>query len=132
MQEAIPVDENYVSVLDSAKKCLKQILLKNERFSHTSVENMLRYFNVYMDIYSPFEDCQTTNGIGFSWQQIKVMHNCYKGIANVALKLHNSGVSEASCERTLSTQKLIYNARRRHSNKLTLDTRLILMRTELK
>ena len=31
-----------------------------------------------------------------------------KRIAKVALKLLNSGVSEASCERTLSTQKLIY------------------------
>ena len=68
----------------------------------------------------------------FSWLQIKLLHHPYKGIADVALKLLNSGVSEASCERNISTQKLIFNARRRHTNKITLNARLLLMRTGTK
>ena len=85
-----------------------------------------------MDEANPFSECESSDQIGYSWPQIKVSFPAYKGIANVALKLHNSGISEASCERTISSQKLIYNARRRHCKKHTLDARLILMRAGIK
>lgn len=125
-------EHDFSSTLDSAKKTLKNILIENERFSIVSTGNMLRHFNEYLDMDDPFPNEQTEDGIGFSWNQIKISHPSFKGIATVALKLHNSGVSESSCERTLSSQKLIYNARRRHSNKLTLNARLVLMRACLK
>ena len=59
-------DSSYISVLDSAKKSLKEILLKNERYSQGSVHNMMRYFNAYLDEEAPFTDCRTTDPIGFS------------------------------------------------------------------
>ena len=125
-------ETEFVSSLDSAKKTLRRILLKNEIFSIISVDSMMKRFNQYLDMTDPFIDEQTDDGIGFSWSQIKLTNPAYKGIAKVALKLLNSGVSEASCERTLSSQKLIYNARRRHSNKLTLNARLTIMRAGTK
>ena len=132
MNEMHVVDEKFTSVLDSAKKQLRTILINNELYSSRSVDVMMRLFNEYLEKDDPFVKEQTTDNVGFSWLQIKLSHPPYKGIAVVALKLLNSGVSEASCERNISTQKLIYNARRRHSNKSTLNARLLLMRTGTK
>ena len=90
---------------------------------------MLREFNSYIDMDPPFSEEQTSDNIGFSWEQVKLKYPSFIGIATVALKLLNSGVSEASCERTLSTQKLIYNSRRRNSKQHTLNARLLIMRS---
>ena len=111
------------------KKTLRSILINNEKYSAKSVDTMMRLFNDYLEMDNPFLNEQTLDNIGFSWSQIKLSQPYYKGIAVVALKLLNSGVSEASCERNISTQKLIFNARRRHSKQSTLNARLLLMRT---
>ena len=92
----------------------------------------MRLFNEYIDAESPFEDCNTNNKIGFSWQQIKAEYPKFAPMAVVALKLHATPCSEASCERTISTQKLILNMRRRNSSQDLLDARLKLMRAKLR
>ena len=56
----------------------------------------------------------------------------YAPIAEIALKLHSSPCSEASCERTISTQKFILNLRRQNSSRDLLDARLKLMRAKMK
>ena len=69
----------------------------------------------------------TSSPIGFSWAQIKAQLPDYSPIADVALRLHATGLSEASCERTISQQKLIYTAKRRNTKRDLLDARLKIM-----
>lgn len=44
------------------------------------------------------------------------------------MRLHCSPCSEASCERTISTQRVVLTAKRMSSNKDLLDARLTVIR----
>ena len=125
-------DANFISYIDSARKTLKRILHNNFSMSKVSADNVIKYFNTYLTTEDQFHDYQTDDFIGYQWKLIKIDFPNYGPIARLALILCNSGISEASCERTISTQRLICNARRRHSNKRTLDARLRIMRSGLR
>ena len=122
---------NFTTHLDSAKGKLKEIL-KLYNYNDNSIKTMLRYFNNYIDEKEPFPNFRTADLIGFSWKQIGAQCPNYEPIARVAMVLLASGVSEASCERTISAQRLIATCRRRNASKLTLDARLRIMRAETK
>lgn len=123
--------EDIAPDLKKAKDFLKKQLEIMHLGAH-SIDNTMAKFAWYIDEDNPFEDCKTNDVIGFSWVQIKTEYPEFKLIADLAMKLHSSPCSEASCERTISTQKLILNLRRHNSSKDLLDARLQLMRSKIK
>ena len=123
-------DHEFRSSLHSAKQFLNQQLALT--FGTASVATIMNRFNAYLDEVNPFEKYQVDNAIGFSWKQIALSFRDYAPIADLALRLHNSVCSEASCERTIATQKLILTARRKTSKNQLLDARLTLMRSQIR
>ena len=123
--------EDLSPLLKKAKDFLRQQLI-NSCYSPVTIDHLMEHFNHYLDEEKPFEDCITNDVIGFSWLQIKAEYLEFKPIAEIAMKLHSSPCSEASCERTISTQKLILNLRRRNSANDLLEARLHLMRSKIK
>ena len=119
------------SLLTKAKEFLKQQLLL-QGLSEVSASTALKRFNDYLDENEPFKTCWIDGKIGFSWIQVKREFPAFGPIAEIAMKLHSSPCSEASCERTISTQKLILNLQRQRSSRDLLDARLKLMRSKLK
>ena len=65
MNEIQVVDENFTSVLESAKNQLKTILINNEQYFLRSVDVMMRLFNEYLETDDPFKNEQTTDNVGF-------------------------------------------------------------------
>ena len=135
-EEEINEEEDYEhihkssSYIEKAKKALDE-LLKLDGYLDNSRKYFLRMFNTYLDAENPFPNYRVSDQIGFSWLQIRVSETAYAPIANLALKLHSASLSEASCERTISAQRLIFNARRRRSaNTETLEARLTIMRSD--
>jgi len=120
-------DTEFRSYLDSAKQFLWQHL-QNLSFGETSASQLMNHFTSYLDDPNPFRSYQLDNPIGYSWKQIAMSFPRFRPIADVALRLHHSVCSEASCERMISAQKLILTARRKSSKKKPLDARLTLMR----
>ena len=114
------------SPVERAKLMLLE-LLKQDGYSDKSSEVILSRFNWFLDTEKPFPLQRTEDQIGFSWKQIGMAFPDFKPIANIALKLLNSSCSEASCERTISAQRLIHTSRRRNANRQTLDARLTIM-----
>ena len=121
---------SFISYVVSAKDWLKSYL-QNIGYSTKSIEIILREFNTYLDEPHPFYDYRTSTVVGFSWRQIKQDKPRFAPIAEVAQKLHSSGVSEASCERSISEQRLIFASRRRNSKRDLLDARFIIMNSDL-
>ena len=121
------VDPEFASHLDSAKKFLWDHL-KHESFSERSAGRIMELFTGYIERFDPFPHYCIDNPIGYSWKQIAMSFPDFRPIADIALRLHNSVCSEASCERTISAQKLILTARRKKSKSKLLDARLTLMR----
>ena len=116
----------FFSYINSAQEWLKEYLT-NICYSKRSVETILRTFNSYLDYPKPFRNCLNSTEIGFSWTQIGMYDKAFDPIAEIARKLHAAGLSEASCERTISNQRLIYASRRRNSKRDLLDARLTIM-----
>ena len=130
-------EEDYENVrrsktyLTQAKDALK-LCLQLDGYEKHSVKLTLQKFNTFIDDINPFQEYLVDSPIGYSWTQIRANVPDFSSIANVALKLHCAALSEASCERTISAQRLINNARRRSSNTLTLEARLTIMRSDSK
>ena len=113
----------------------KEFLLQQLHFqgySEKSASTCLKLFTQYLDDPNPFPTCAIDGPIGFSWPQVKKEFPAFSPIAEIAMKLHSSPCSEASCERTISTQKLILNLRRQRSSADLLDARLKLMRAKIR
>ena len=89
---------------------------------------VLSAFNSFVhkpyDIYSK----QTTEEGDYLWEQIIDDGPLWNAIGEIAMRLHCSPCSEASCERTISTQRLVLTARRMSSKKDLLDARLTVLR----
>ena len=136
-QDIIDEEEDYEGIrksplyISQAKISLSR-LLTQEGYQRQSHKILMKEFNSYLDEEVPFRNERTSNDIGFSWLQIRLIHPTFAPIANIALKLLHSGISEASCERTISAQRLIYTARRRTADTSTLETRLTIMRSDIK
>ena len=61
------------------------------------------------------------------WDNIIDLNPLWNTIAEIAVRLFCSPCSEASCERTISTQRLVLTARRMSSKKELFDARLTLL-----
>ena len=116
----------YRSYLEIAKDYLKQYLM-NVGYSERSRSIILREFNTFLDDKEPFQDYRVNGEIGYSWVQIQNVYRKFGPICELARKLHSSSLSEASCERTISQQRLIYASRRKNSKRDLLDARLAIM-----
>ena len=120
------------SYLTIAKETLSKLLHQEGLFKASHAHAMCA-FNGYLENENPLQEYQLENPVGYSWLQIRAnAASELQPIANLALKLHSAGCSEASCERTTSAQRLIYTSRRRSSSTLTLDARLTIMRADSK
>ena len=60
----------------------------------------------------------------YNYSIIRLYNNDWKYICDVGLRLRACPCSEASCERTISTQRLLYTTQRLRSNESTIDARL--------
>ena len=117
---------HFLSYLSSAKKWLKDYL-RNICYSPRSTETILREFNSYIDTENVFPNYKNNSRIGFSWLQIQIDYKRFAPIAEIARRLATSGLSESSCERSISQQRIIFATRRRNSNRDLLDARLKIM-----
>ena len=108
-----------------AKQKLKEIL-NHWELSKDDITIIVRKFNEYIDASEEeLEDYKTSDN-DYSWVQVRFEVEGFREIADIALRLLSSAVSEACCERTIKIQRLIHNERRLRSEKLLLDARLIL------
>ena len=71
---------------------------------------------------------QTLESGDYFWENIKRKDPLWNTLSEIAMRLHCSPCSEATCERTISSQRLILTARRMNSKKQLLDARLTLVR----
>ena len=90
---------------------------------HVNHSSLISLFNQYLD-QELFQDYIIESN--YSWFQIRSLDN-WGFFADIALRLVCSPCSEASCERTISAQRLILTSRRYNSQKRLLDARLTLM-----
>ena len=114
------------SYLQKSKDWVKQYFI-NTGLSAKSTSTLLKYFNTYVEAKDAFPDCHCFTEIGISWIQLEDSERPYAPLAKLAQRLHASPCSEASCERTISKQRLIYTARRKRSNRDLLDARLTIL-----
>ena len=120
-----------INFLETARNYLDRLLTQHN-LAPTSRRTIISKFNLYMDTADVFPEHRIPNEIGFSWRQIALSYSELSPIAIIAEKLLSSAVSETSCERTISSQRLINTSRRRSSTQTTLDARLTIMRASVK
>lgn len=103
--------------------------LQNWGIAPLSLQRTLNAFNSFVrSSQDPFKDQRLENG-DYYWAHIRGSINpIWSTIADIAMRLHSSPCSEASCERTISMQRLVLTARRMSSKKDLLDARLTLLR----
>lgn len=116
--------EPFTDYIQCAKNTLRK-LLKMRKLKKDEIDRCIMFFNQYIDDTNPFKDFNKSDD-EYSWFQIRFASNEYRDIADIALRLLSSAVSEASCERTIKKQRLIHTKRRLRSFKQLLDARLIL------
>ena len=116
--------EPFTDYVQCAKQTLRK-LLEMRKMKNEEIERNIILFNEYIEDTNPFKDFNKADD-EFSWFQIRFASDDFKDIADIALRLLSSAVSEASCERSIKKQRLIHNKRRLKSCKQLLDARLIL------
>ena len=123
--------QHQISYIGKSKEYLSFLLKNTCNMSDFGVQRSIQAYTRYIDKEEMFEDCIVSDDYGsFKWMQISVQYPEYSRIADIASRLFNSVCSEASCERTLSAQKFIKNARRMTSKKDLLDARVFIMRSK--
>ena len=130
------VDENPPEDPEMKKRMLiypaqrfLETTLRNWGIAPLSCQRTMNAFNSYIKSSDdPFKDQRLENG-DYYWEHIKGSSNpIWETIAEIAMRLHCASCSEASCERTISLQRLVLTARRMSSKKDLLDARLTLLR----
>ena len=128
-------DESEASTIkNSDRLCLNQAqnylveTLEHWGISERSRTMVMEEFNSFVqnneDVYAD----QTLSNGDYFWENIKFKNPIWDTISEIAMRLHCSPCSEASCERTISSQRLVLTARRMNSKKQLLDARLTLLR----
>jgi hypothetical protein len=112
------LDTNSLSFIGSSKAFLHETLDRT-RLQGRSLKLAIEQFNAFLEGEDPFSDHHLPNG-DYSWIQIRASFLLFEDIADITLCLHASPTSEASCERTISTQRLILTARRLNSKSACL------------
>jgi hypothetical protein len=117
------------SVINQAREYLIQLLV-NRKLSERSAKGLAGQFNDYItkkESQLPIP-LHTLADDSYNWELLRTEEASWRDIADIFLRLLNCSCSEASCERTISTQRLILASRRMKSAKRLLDARLTLMR----
>lgn len=110
-----------------AQVYLRQVLT-NWGIAPVSRQRVIDTFNSFIsDKNDIFKGQKLENGDYF-WQHIRQISPIWDTLGEIACRLHCSPCSEASCERTISMQRLVLTARRMSSKKELLDARLTLLR----
>ena len=122
--------DRFKSYMQYAREWLRQHFL-DLKWETSQISQFIASFNQFVEEKNPFEDYMNCSDCGYSWVQIEKDFNSFTPLANLARRLQASGVSEASCERTISQQRLIFAARRRASNRDLLEARLTIMNAQL-
>ena len=133
-EESTDDEESIEAIKNSDRLCLDQAqnylseTLEHWGISEKSKAMVMEEFNSFVrnneDIYSD----QTLSCGDYFWENIKFKNPIWSTISEIAMRLHCSPCSEASCERTISSQRLVLTARRMNSKKQLLDARLTLLR----
>ena len=101
-------------ILGPAQSYLSMIL-DNWGIAPLSKNLTIQKFNSFISQpIDMFEDQEMMNGDYF-WPNIKGTDAAWKVICEIAMRLHATPCSEASCERTISTQRIVLTARRMSS-----------------
>ena len=88
---------------------------------------MIEFNSFVENAKDPYKEQCLKNGDYF-WQHIRGINPIWDTLGEIAMRLHCSPCSEASCERTISMQRIVLTARRMSSKKDLLDARLTLLR----
>ena len=133
-EEETDDEESEEAIKNSDRLCLYQAqsylseTLEHWGISEKSKSMVMEEFNSFVrnneDIYSD----QILSCGDYFWENIKFKNPIWNIISEIAMRLHCSPCSEASCERTISSQRLVLTARRMNSKKQLLDARLTLLR----
>ena len=103
-----------------AQVYLRQVLT-NWGIAPVSRQRVIDTFNSFIsDKNDIFKGQKLENGDYF-WQHIRQISPIWDTLGEIACRLHCSPCSEASCERTISMQRLVLTARRMSSKKELLD-----------
>ena len=125
-EDAVEENTNHL-ILGPPQDYLLQILTD---WGVSDISRMLtiRKFNSFVNNTDDVFAEQATVDEDYFWQNIRRFDPCWNVIGEVAMRLHSSPCSEASCERTISLQRIVLTARRMSSKKQLLDARLTLLR----
>ena len=110
-----------------AQKCLDKILT-DWGIAEVSRKRTIAAFNSFIKEPDDMFDDQTLENGDYYWEHIRDLGPIWNTLAEIAMRLHCSPCSEASCERTISLQRIVLTARRMSSKKDLLDARLTLLR----
>ena len=128
VNEKVRIPENLEKLtFHPAQQYLKQILI-NWGISIKSRQHVINAFNSFVSSKKDKFKNQILENGDYMWEHIKDLNPLWNTLAEIAVRLHCSTCSEASCERTISTQRLVLTARRMSSKKELLDARLTLLR----
>lgn len=95
----------------------------DENIAKKSISLFHEYLNEYYDLFDIIEQKY------YDWNIIKTDQK-WMYLAELALRFQVTGCSEASCERTISAQRLIYTDRRLNSSQELLESRLQMIATK--
>lgn len=110
-----------------AQKYLETIL-KNWGINNKSREHVLTKFNTFIRARNDVLKMQSLENGDYYWEHVQNVDIVWSTLSEIAMRLHCSPCSEASCERTISMQRIVLTARRMCSKKDLLDARLTLIR----
>lgn len=114
-------------LMHSAQNCLYSILTNWGIISNSREITMIEFNSFVENAKDPYKEQCLKNGDYF-WQHIRGINPIWDTLGEIAMRLHCSPCSEASCERTISMQRIVLTARRMSSKKDLLDARLTLLR----
>lgn len=125
-RDQVENENSFINYFQKAKSMLCNLLQFRNRIKNESlIEDLITNFNIFVDTSNDIFKFLTTSPYSYSWVQIKSTIRGWEDIADIALRIQNSGTSEASCERSIKKQHLIHSKRRLKSKKDLLDARMI-------
>ena len=110
-----------------AAKNYLEIIITRRKMTGIQKQNSIDAYNSYIDSpEDPYKRYHVYKSSDYSWIQIRSAFNEMDIIADIAMRLLSAVLSEASCERAISKQRIIHTNRRMRSKSDLLDARRIL------
>jgi hypothetical protein len=123
------LQKSSISEIDQARDFLMRQLLQKGLNKHEAKE-VVGIFNDYLIAQENRlpRSIFSAQANRYNWALMRAEYRNWRYLSDIAMRLLASACSEASCERTISAQRLILASRRMKSTKRILDARLTLMR----